>query len=483
MSRAYRVGIIGSGFGGLAVAAELLRHGHTDLRLWERGDAVGGVWRDNTYPGAACDVPSPLYSFSFAKETGWSKRYAGQPEILAYLQRVADDLGITERVRLRTSVVAATWDEETRTWRVDLEGPDGPGTDEVDVLVSAVGQLSEPTVPAIPGAESFAGTAFHSARWDHDADLSGRVAVVGCGASAIQFVPHLADSARRVTVFQRSANYILPKPDGTFRDWYRRFIPAERPAFYEVAEQFSKGLDDRSPVNKINKVVAEAHLRLRVRDPELRARLTPDYPIGCKRILFSNTFYPAVARPHVDVVTDAIAAVEPTGVRTADGRLHEADTLVWGTGFAAQDFLSTVTVTGAGGRVLAEQWADGARAYQGIHVPGFPNLFVCYGPNTNLGGSSIIVMLEAQAHAMRLALDEMRRRGAERVEVTPAAEQAWDDEVQGELAHSAWAHCDSWYRHPVSGRITSNWPGGTKPFVARTRELDTAAFAWDGAPA
>ena len=476
------IGIIGSGFGALAVAIELQRAGHTDLRLWERSDAIGGVWRDNTYPGAACDVPSPLYSFSFEPSADWRSRYGGQPEILTYIRATADKYGITPLVQLGTEVVGAAYDEATASWTVRFE--DG-SQQTVDILVTAVGQLSQPVLPRIPGVDTFEGTAFHSARWDHDVDLRGKkVAVVGTGASAIQFIPHVAEQASELVVFQRTPSYILPKPDQRFGPVYRRILKhapgalkAERAGSWGLAEQFSRGLDDDSLMGKGISVAALQHLRARIKDPVLRAKLTPDYPVGCKRILFANSYYPAIAQSHVDLVTEPISEITPTGVVTADGTTHDVDVIIYATGFDAQEFLESIDITGPGGQKLAAQWADGARAYLGIYVPGFPNLLVTYGPNTNLGGGSIIYMLEAQARHMRQAVDRLVAGSYRTVEVTAEADEAYDRDVQQRLSHSVWAHCDSWYRH-ASGRITSNWPGSTHPYAQRTKVLDPKAFHW-----
>ena len=476
------IGIIGSGFGALSVAIELRRAGHTDLRLWERADGIGGVWRDNTYPGAACDVPSPLYSFSYAPYAGWSSRYGGQRQILEYIRRTADAFGITPLVQLGRDVVAAHFDEDAATWTVRFDD----GAEQiVDILVSAVGQLSQPALPHIPGVETFEGISFHSARWDHDVDLAGRrVAVIGTGASAIQFIPHVAEQTAHLTVFQRTPSYILPKPDQTFGRFYRavlRHVPgalrAERAGSWGIAEQFSRGLDDDSTVGKAIAAVARNHLERKIADPVLRAQLTPDYPVGCKRILFANTYYPAIARPHVALVDHAIVQVTPTGVVTTDGTAHDVDVIIYATGFDAQEFLESIDITGVGGQKLATQWADGARAYLGIHVPHFPNLFLSYGPNTNLGGGSIVYMLEAQARNIRQAVDRLVAGAYRTVVVTDEAEEVYDHDVQTRLGHSVWAHCDSWYRH-ASGRITSNWPGSTHPYARRTRTLDPDAFEW-----
>lgn len=470
-----RVGIIGTGFGGVAIAAELLRNGYRDVVLWERSDAIGGVWRDNTYPGAACDVPSPFYSFSFAPWDAWPRRYAPQPAILDYLRTVAEREGVTARTRFAASVVAATW--SGTAWSVTFA--DG-SVDTVDVLVSAVGQLSTPSVPDVAGAGEFAGAQFHTARWPSGfAPRGRRIAVVGSAATAVQLVPALARAGAEVTLLQRSANYIWPKPDGAYPRWYRRLARHERGFFRWLGEQFSRQLEPDSVFARIGAAVTRAHLRLRVRDRTLRAQLAPDYPIGCKRILFSNDFYPALQLPSVALETTALARIVSSGIELVDGRVIEADTLVWATGFAAQSFLDGISVT-AGGRHLHAEWdaAGGARAMLGLYVPGFPNFAIAYGPNTNLGGSSILLMLEAQARHLRLVLDETVRRGETVFEASVAGEAAWDADVQSALGDSAWASCRNWYRDPVSGRITSNWPGGPNAYVRRVAELDAATFAF-----
>lgn len=478
------IGIIGSGFGALAVAIELTKAGHTDLRLWERSDDIGGVWRDNTYPGAGCDVPSPLYSYSFEPNPDWSRRYALQEEIEAYIKKVARKYGITPLVQFGREVVAATFDDEAASWTVAFADASAE-PETVDILISAVGQLSRPRLPDIKGVDSFEGTSFHSAEWDHSFDPKGKkIAVVGAGASSVQFVPHLADDARELLVFQRSANYIMPKPDSPYRPFHKALyhrIPftqqVERGAIWSIMEQFARGLDETSRVGGINKAIAMRHLKSQVKDPELRAKLTPDYPMGCKRILFSNNYYPALAKPQVDLVTSTITEITPRGVLTADGIEHEVDAIVYGTGFDSQDFLESIDITGAGGQKLAKQWSQGAHAYLGMYVPNFPNLFVTYGPNTNLGGGSIIYMLEAQAAHMRQVIDRMASGGYRSAEVTAEAEAAYDKDLQVRLDRSVWGSCENWYRHE-SGRITSNWPGATLPFAKRTRTLEPDAFSW-----
>ncbi|WP_460822139.1 flavin-containing monooxygenase [Nocardioides ungokensis] len=474
-----RVVVIGAGFGGLGVAQALRRAGVGDITILERADDVGGVWRDNTYPGAACDVPTPLYSWSWAPNPEWGRRYGPQQEILDYLRRAAREAGLLDLVRTGVEVKAAEYDETRGRWRVTT----GDGeTLEADVVISAVGQLSNPAVPAIPGADTFAGPAFHSARWRHDVDLTGkRVAVVGTGASAIQFVPGIVDRVGSMTVFQRSAPYVVPKPDQAYgprhhalfrrRPWTQL---AERRSVFWVTEKLNAALGGDSwlstPLPALLRATFRLQLRTQVRDPALRRKLVPDYPIGCKRLLFSNDWYPALSRDHVDVVTEGISRIEPEGVRTTDGRLHEADVLVWGTGFAATHFLDGIEVRGAGGADLHELWSDGARAHLGLSVPGFPNLFCIYGPNTNLGGSSIIAMMEAQAGWIAQVVGRIADGGAHRVAVRPAVAEAYDREMQDRLSRSAWAGCNSWYRD--GARITTNWPGRVQEYVDRTATVD-----------
>ena len=458
------------------MAHALREVGVTDVTILERADGIGGVWRDNTYPGAACDVPSPLYSWSWATNPEWGRRYSQQPEILDYIRRTAAADGLADLVRTRTNVTALEHDGDR--WQVTTDN----GTYDADLVVSAVGQLSNPSVPAIPGAASFAGPAFHSARWRHDVDLTGkRVAVVGTGASAIQFVPGIVDRVASVTVFQRSAPYVVPKPDRPYSPahhrLFRRFpaVPAtERKVTYWLTEHLNGALEGSSSITRpLMAAIRGAwrlQLRRQVRDPELRRKLVPDYPLGCKRILFSNDWYPALDREHVEVVTEPITGVEAGGLRTDDGRLHEADVLIWGTGFAATEFLAGIDVRGVGGVSLKEVWADGARAHLGLTVPGFPNLFCVYGPNTNLGGSSIIGMMEAQAGWIAQVARRVADGGARRVAVRREVWEGYDREMQGRLGDTVWAGCDSWY---VDGaRITTNWPGRVTEYKQRTATVD-----------
>src|SRR6476659_2145064 len=471
--------VIGAGFGGLGVAQALRRAGVGDITILERADDVGGVWRDNTYPGAACDVPTPLYSWSWAPNPEWGRRYGPQQEILDYLRRAAREAWRLDLVRTGVEVKAAEYHDTRGRWRVTT----GDGeTLEADVVISAVGQLSNPAVPTVPGSDTFGGPAFHSARWRHDVDLTGkRVAVVGTGASAIQFVPGIVDRVASMTIFQRSAPYVVPKPDQAYGPRHHalfRRLPrtqlAERRTVFWLTEKLNAALGGDSrltrPLLAAVRGAFRLQLRRHVRDPSLRRKLAPDYPIGCKRLLFSNDWYPALDRDHVDVGTDRVTAIEPSGLRTADGRLHEADVIIWGTGFAATQFLAGIEVRGADGADLHEEWADGARAHLGLTVPGFPNLFCVYGPNTNLGGSSIIAMMEAQAGWIAQVVRRIADGRAQRVAVRPDAAEAYDREMQDRLSRSAWAGCNSWYRD--GARITTNWPGRVQEYVDRTATVD-----------
>jgi cation diffusion facilitator CzcD-associated flavoprotein CzcO len=479
-----RVAIIGAGFGGIAAAVRLKQAGIPDVVLFERSHDVGGVWRENTYPGAACDVPSHLYSLSFAPKADWSRRFAPQAEIHRYLQDVARDFDVLRNVRFRTEVLAAAFDEERGTWRLTLSGGE---EHEADVLIAATGQLSRPSTPAVPGLERFEGTMFHSAQWDHGHDLTGkRVAVIGTGASAIQFVPAIAGRTASLTVFQRSAPYVLGKPDRAYRERAKKafarvpgLLRLSREGNYFSNELRSLGFNTEPRLLFAHRARYRRHLREVVADPALRQKLTPSDPMGCKRILMSNDWYQALQLPQVDVVTEPISEVRAHSVVTADGVDREVDTIVLGTGFAATEFLVPMTVTGRDGRDLHAQWKDGASAYLGTVVPGFPNFFVLYGPNTNLGHNSILVMLEAQIGWVVQAVRAMRAGRIRRLEVRPDVAAAFDSWVQERIGHTVFAGgCRSWYLTP-DGRNTQNWPASTLTFRRRLRRLRLEEFLPD----
>jgi cation diffusion facilitator CzcD-associated flavoprotein CzcO len=482
------VAIIGTGFGGLAAAVRLKQAGIDDLVLFEKSDDVGGVWRDNTYPGAACDVPSHLYSLSFAPRPDWSHRFASQSEIHQYLRDVARDFDVLPHVRFGSEVLAAAYDDETWRWRLTLAGGD---EHEADVLITATGQLSRPSAPDIPGLDSFAGAMFHSAHWDHGHDFRGeRVAVLGTGASAIQFVPAIAPRTARLSVFQRSAPYVLAKPDRAYRARalraFRRvpgLLRLSREANYFSNELRSLGFNTEPRLLFAHRARFREHLERQVRDPVLRQKLTPTDPMGCKRILMSNDWYPALQLPQVEVVDDRIAEVRPHSIVTADGTEREVDTIVLGTGFAATEFLAPIRITGRDGRDLHQQWKDGASAYLGTVVPGFPNLFVLYGPNTNLGHNSILVLLEAQVGWVVQAVRALRDHRVPRLEVRADVAADFDAWVQRRLAGTVFATgCHSWYL-TESGRNTQNWPASTLTFRRRLRRLRPADFETFPVPA
>lgn len=475
---ATRVVIVGAGFGGIGLAIGLRDDG-AQVTVLERQDGVGGTWRANTYPGAACDVPSHLYSFSFAPKQDWSRVYAPQSEILAYLEEVVDDHGIRSLVRTGVEVTAATWDGATCTWAVVLDTGE---TLTCDVLVAATGQLSRPLVPDVPGLDAFPGPVLHSATWDHDVDLRGaRVAVVGSGASAIQFLPPVAEAAAHTTLFQRTPPWVLARRDRAFRPLERALferVPGVRQVYrfciwaWKEASWFA--FRDGNPANRLLRRLAELRLRQRVDDPGLRDRLRPDFTPGCKRILVSNDWYAALQRDDVTVVDAGIVAVDHDTVVGGDGSRAAVDAVLLGTGFEASDLLAPMRITGRDGRDLHAAWRDGAAAYLGLSVSGFPNLFVLYGPNTNLAHNSIIFMLESQFRYVRDAVRHHRRGRADAFDVRADVQHRFTATIEHRLEDLVWdAGCTSWYL-TGTGRNTLNWPGLTIEYRHRTRRFDPA---------
>ncbi len=473
-----RVAIIGSGFGGLAMGARLRQAGIETFTIFEKADRVGGTWRDNTYPGAACDVPSHLYSLSFAPNPNWSRRYPTQPEILAYLDDLPDRTGIRDHLELGVEVCGAAFDDEARTWELTL----GDGrTETFDVVVSATGQLNRPHVPEVPGLESFRGPMFHSARWDHDVDLTGLdVGVVGIGASAIQFVPAIAEQAGSLTLFQRSSNYVAPKSDEPLSDRARRLFAhdavrkAYRFSIWVRMESRFMALRQGSALGRLGQKMFTKGLTPLVGDKLTAEAIVPDYPLGCKRILISNDWYPTLLRPDVSVVSGALEAVEPDAVVVA-GQRHRVDALIFGTGFESTGFLMPMKVTGRHGVDLHESWSGGAEAHLGITVSGFPNLFLLYGPNTNLGHNSIVFMLERQVAYALTCIRRLAGSG-DALDVRPGVQAASNRRLADELSRTVWAaQCHSWYK-TTSGKITNNWSGPTFRYWARTARPRWADF-------
>ena len=468
-----RIALVGAGFAGIGAAVVLRRAGFTDVTVFERGQGVGGTWRENTYPGAACDVPSHLYSFSFAPKHDWSFRYARQPEILAYLEDVTDRFDLRRHIRFGVCVTSAVYDERDCTWHVH-GSDDSVGV--FDVFLPAVGQLSTPSIPAFAGLQSFQGAAFHAARWDHSAAHAGkRVAVVGSAASAVQIVPELARSCTRLSVFQRTPNWIAPRMDhgyGPRHTTLLRHLPGyrrlTRAAVYAYQEGLFGAFRTGSRRNDWFTKLARWHLARQVPDPALRAKLTPDYTLGCKRLLLSDDYLPAFSRPNVELVTEAIDRFTPEGIRTRNGIERALDVVVFATGFDVRNCLAPVQVTGRGGLALREAWADGPHAYHGVASPGFPNMFFLYGPNTNLGHSSIVFMLECQFRYVARCLAEMVARGAASFEVRDAACRSYNDALYARLDKTVWATgCGNWYGQ--DGKITANWSGSTTAFWRQMR--------------
>ncbi|MDW4572172.1 NAD(P)/FAD-dependent oxidoreductase [Microbacterium sp. M3] len=498
------VAIVGAGIAGIGMASALRRAGRDDFVVLERAASVGGTWRDNTYPGVACDVPSHLYGFAAHPNPSWSGTYARGAEIHAYLDHVVDAEGIRDRVRLRTAMQRAEWDAEHEVWRIHLgtavswpETPEGSDTDAApagevilaDALVLACGRLTEPSIPRIAGLETFPGPLFHSARWDHSADLAGaRVGVVGTGASAIQIVPALARTAAHVTLLQRTPAWIVPRGGDDYSDAERaRFattpqaLESLRADLYAEGEaRFASRAGDSAAAAEAE-AVARAHLERQVRDPALRAALTPDYAFGCKRVLLSDEFYPAVASDAVTLVPEALTAVEGSTLVAADGSRHEVDALVLATGFASTRQPYAELVAGERGRTLAEHWSGGMTAFASTVVAGFPNLFVLNGPNASLGHSSSVLMIEEQAAYVARVLDT---RAGRVLRVDPDAERAYTDEIARAAASTRWitGGCRNWYVDDRSGRLTLLWPGTVDAFRDRLARADGSEFLPAPAP-
>ncbi|WP_426574122.1 flavin-containing monooxygenase [Aquihabitans sp. McL0605] len=478
-TRTPRVAIIGSGFGGIGMACRLRQAGIDTFTIYEKADAVGGTWRDNTYPGAACDVPSHLYSLSFAPKTDWTRKFPEQAEILAYLNEVTDRFGLRPHLRLGTELTAATWDEAEAQWQLTFA--DG-STDVADVVVAATGQLNRPQIPPIEGLDGFEGTVFHSARWDHEHDLTGDVAVIGIGASAIQFVPEVAKTARTLTLFQRSSNYVAPKPDGEFsqeaKARFRRIPGWQRLYRFSIWVRFDLRwamFRQGSRIATLGEKRFSRELVKAVSDEVPAEVLIPDYRLGCKRILISNDWYPTLFQPNVKVITAPVDHVTPTGVRSGDAD-HAVDTIIFGTGFATTGFLAPIEITGRGGRNLHDEWREGAEAHLGLTVNGFPNLFLLYGPNTNLGHNSIIFMIERQVGYALTCIRRLVDQGEGSLEVTPAAQTRSNQRLERRLARTVWAEsCHSWYK-TETGRITNNWSGPTIDYWRRTRRPRAGDF-------
>jgi cation diffusion facilitator CzcD-associated flavoprotein CzcO len=476
-----RFGILGAGFGGLGVAIRLKQAGIEDFVVWERDADVGGTWWANSYPGCQCDIPSHLYSFSFAPNPNWTRTYPLQPELRGYLRECTERYEVRDHIRLDCEITGAEWDEGEGLWKI--ESTQGPFT--VEMLVAAPGFLSEPATPSLLGLADFEGETFHTARWNHDHDLGGRrVAVIGTGASAIQVVPQIQPIVEHLDVFQRTPPWVMPHRDRPITDIerrvYRRFPALQRAirsTVYFIRELLVPGFVYRPKLMRLPQRVARRHLEKQVPDTSLRARLTPDYSFGCKRVLPSNDWYPAITKPNVSVITEGIREVRPNGIVSDDGELHELDTIVFATGFHVTDVRFAKLVRGRDGALMSDVWNGSPQAYRGTAIAGFPNLFIITGPNTGLGHNSLVYMIEAQLDYLMDALRVMTERGATRVEVRRAVQEAYNDDLQSRMERTVWnsGGCSSWYLD-ANGKNTTIWPDFTWRFRRQTRQFDVAAY-------
>jgi len=471
--RSYRIIIVGSGFGGLCAAIKLKAAGEHDFVILERASDVGGTWRDNDYPGCACDVQSVLYSLSFEQNPDWSRRFPSQPELYAYLQNVARKYELLPHVRFGHSMEHAAFDEGAKVWRIDTN----EGAFTAPIFISAVGGLAEPATPALPGIASFEGKQFHSAQWDHTFDLSGkRVAVIGTGASAIQIVPAIAPLCGQVDVYQRTAPWVAPRKDKTIRPWMKalRRTPLKwffRGLVYGIGEMRSIGMTRFPGILRLLQQLLILHIKREIEDPELRAKVIPDYTMGCKRILISDDWYPTLLRPNVAVITEGIAEIQPHGILSQDNIYREADAIVFATGFYATDNPVATKIQGRGGQRLSEAWSEGEEAYLGTLIHGYPNLFFITGPNTGIGHTSLVFMIESQVHFILACLGIMTKENVATLEVSAEAQRRFNTQLQQRMGHTVWASgCKSWYQNK-SGKITTLWPGFTFNFRRKLRSV------------
>lgn len=481
-----RIAVIGAGMGGLCAAIKGREADH-DVTVFEHAESVGGTWRANRYPGVACDVPAILYQFSFAPNPDWSHNYARGHEIHEYTKGLVDQFGLADALRLNEGVTKATWDADTATWTIETERG---ATETFDAIVPALGQLSRPTLPDIAGAADFAGPKWHAAEWDDSVDLRGkRVGVIGCAASAVQLIPEVAKEAGHLVVFQRTPNWVVPRNDqavtpetkalmATNLEVATRLGAHQRASIFDNADTFFWQAFKFTPEGRAAYTrTALDHLEAQVPDAELRAKLTPDYPIGCKRILSADDFYPALMRDNVTLETSGIDRIEANGVRTKDG-FHELDVLIFATGFETTQWDWSMQVTGEGSQTLKQAWQDGPEAYLGIMVHGFPNMFILYGPNTNLGHNSISFMIEQQVGYMLKTLETLDAEQAKAAGVTADGQRRFNERITQLLSNTVWSdpHCHSWYK-AANDRVYQNWAGDCATYAEETSVLDREAVA------
>ncbi|ADJ50803.1 flavin-binding monooxygenase-like protein [Amycolatopsis mediterranei S699] len=487
MVERFKVVIVGTGFSGLGQAIQLEKAGIRDYVILEKATEVGGTWRDNSYPGCACDVQSHMYSFSYEQNPGWSRSFSPQPEIFGYLKRVADKYRLREKIRFGVELTGAHWDERERRWTATTRD----GREFVaQFLVSGVGGLHIPQIPELPGIAGFKGQTWHSARWNHEYDLRGKnVAVVGTGASAVQFVPKIAPDVAELTLFQRTPPWIMPKPDHAMPSWAQTLfkrVPgtqrAYRNALYWLLEARAIGFNGHPAIMKAGELIAKRNIAKGIKDRALRKKVTPDYTMGCKRVLISNDYYPALARPNVEVNTSGIKEVKAHSIVDSAGVEHEVDAIIYGTGFKVTDALEYLDITGVDGRNLAKEWAsEGMRTHKGITVSGYPNLFFLLGPNTALGHSSVVFMIESQARYVVDAIKLADSRGAAALDVRPGVQDEFQREIQDKLVKGVWTQggCKSWYLD-AQGVNRTIWPGFTWRYWLETRKVDPADYELSG---
>ena len=480
-----KIAIVGAGFSGIAMAIELQNKGITDFVILEKADDVGGTWRENTYPGAECDIASALYSYSFENNPEWEYKWSGQKQILSYIKKTVEKYGLRQYMRFGLEVVNARFDKAQARWSVDCKSRANGGDAHFDVqhVIFAIGQLHHPFTPNIEGAEDYQGQCFHSAKWDHDVKLEGkRVAVIGAAASAVQFIPEIAPKVEQLDVYQRSANWIFPKldrPYTKFEQWLSEHIPFVS-KFYRFKlwirneMLFHTVMKGKKWAQKLGRRTTLKFLEQEVSDPEKRKKLTPDYPVGAKRILFTDNYYAAINRDNVDLITDPIEGFTENGLRTAN-ESRDYDVVIYGTGFKTNPFLSPMHIENHEGKALRDKWSEGAHAYLGITVSDFPNLFMMYGPNTNLGHNSIVIMSEAQSRYITQCILTLDKKGAKVVEVDAKEEAKFNEETQARLQESVWSQIEkSWYKD--GNRITNNWSGSTWEYIRRTRRFDEERY-------
>jgi len=476
----FRIVIVGSGFGGIAMAIALKKAGFAEFSIIEKSDDIGGVWRDNIYPGAACDVPSRLYSYSFEQNYDWSESFAPQREIHDYLRRCVEKYDLLPHIRFKTEIASAVFDQTAGSWTLTTTQDE---TIQADIFISAMGLFNRAKLPDIPGRDSFSGTSFHSSYWSHNFAFDGKsVGVIGTGASAIQFVPEIAKQVKHLSVFQRTPHYIMPKEkrgsSPADRSWFQRSALGRLRERLKIFWSMEKGTRRRASIPKTEAAeqVFLRGLERQVSDPVLRARLTPDYHLGCKRVLRSDDWYPALQLPNVELVDTPIDRISESGIKTTDGRAREFDAIIYGTGFTPTDFLSPLQLSGLDGLNLNQAWRNGAEAYLGVTIAGFPNLFMMYGPNTNLSGS-IIFMLESQARYIVRCLRSMRRRKARYMTVNQDAQRRLNEKIQSRIAETVIMddNCHSYFKN-ADGKVTTQWPGYLTEYRLRTSRVHTGDY-------